>query len=105
MTPVRTEKKYLRFAFAAMLLIFAATSCSKKAASEGNSNNAGSTQGASAAPDAAPSAQDQEANERGLNFIRTRIAQKDWASARQTLQALESRPMTPAQRETVNQLK
>jgi hypothetical protein len=97
-------KKHFGFAAA---MILAVTGCGDKSSShgvsQGNSSSAKTSAPAESGP--MPTPDEQDANERAITFIRTRVGQKDWASARQSLQSLESRPMTPAQREAVNQLK
>lgn len=103
MTPVRMTR-LLQCAVA--VIILSVTGCGKKASSQGTPGDISSAPPiAPAAADGTPSPEDQQVNERAITFIRTRVNQKDWASARQSLQALETRPLTAAQRETVNQLK
>ena len=52
-----------------------------------------------------PPTYDEQVTQRSIDFLKTRVARKDWAMARQALKQLEKLPLTPQQQQEVDSLK
>jgi outer membrane PBP1 activator LpoA protein len=52
-----------------------------------------------------PPTYDEQVIQRSIDFLKTRVVQKDWVAARDALKQIEKRPLTPQQQQEVNSLK
>jgi len=57
------------------------------------------------APTGAPDSYEAAVTARSIDYLKGQIARKDWPKARRALGQVESRPLTPEQRQYVNSLK
>jgi len=57
------------------------------------------------APAGAPDSYEAAVTARSIDYLKGQIARKDWPKARRALGQVESRPLTPEQRQYVNSLK
>ena len=48
---------------------------------------------------------DEQVTQRSIDFLKTRVARKDYQTAREAIKQLEKRPLTPQQQQEVNSLK
>jgi hypothetical protein len=60
---------------------------------------------AAPAPPAAPDSYESAVTARSIDYLKGQIARKDWPKAQRALGQVESRPLTPEQRQYVNSLK
>ena len=60
---------------------------------------------AASAPAAPVASYDTQVMARSIDYLKTQVARKNWEQARQALTMVESRPLTPAQRQYVDSLK
>lgn len=100
-----------------VLLLFAAVSCGKKetvppAVASESTAAASDAKGAAPAPPApgkvdSPASSEAEAiiTQRTIDYAKGVIARKQYRQAREAIQQLETRPLTPDQRKAVDELK
>jgi outer membrane PBP1 activator LpoA protein len=84
--------------------------CGKKGASQ--NEKAVQPQAAASAPvdggDTSPppvATYDEQVTQRAIDFLKARVARKEWDTARDALKQLEKRPLTPQQQQEVDRLK